>query len=130
MISCVSLPSLSRECFWTVVIDEMIRVARKAIFLSDENRFGMGSWPARLGKLLLCRTGVFKSMYYVKTLGKGHRYSEGDGVAYSYSVYDAYEALSEWADRIILIPTVKPSSKSWFHPLLTSTHVLLCALRE
>ena len=112
------------------VLSEMMRVARKAIFLSDENRFGMGSTPARLAKLLLCKAGVFKSFYYVKTLGKGYRYSEGDGIAYSYSIYDAYEALAEWADRIVLIPTANPIRKSWFHPLLNSTHALICALRE
>jgi hypothetical protein len=38
--------------------------------------------------------------------------------------------LSEWADRVILIPTDKVKATSMFHPLLTSFHVLLCAVRD
>jgi ubiquinone/menaquinone biosynthesis C-methylase UbiE len=30
-----------------IAIGEMLRVAKKAIFLSDANNFGQGSWPAR-----------------------------------------------------------------------------------
>jgi hypothetical protein len=38
--------------------------------------------------------------------------------------------LSEWADRVIVIPTDEVKTKSVFHPLLTSFHVLLCAIRD
>jgi ubiquinone/menaquinone biosynthesis C-methylase UbiE len=112
------------------IVGEMMRVSRKAIFLSDENRFAHGSTFARWAKLLLYKSGIFDRAYRLKTLGKGYRYSEGDGLAYSYSVFDAFEELSEWADRVILIPTDKAKSKSMFHPLMTSFHVLLCAIRD
>jgi ubiquinone/menaquinone biosynthesis C-methylase UbiE len=112
------------------IVGEMMRVSRKAIFLSDENRFAHGSTLARWAKLLLYKSGIFDGVYRLKTLGKGYRYSEGDGLAYSYSVFDAFEELSEWADRVILIPTDKAKSKSMFHPLMTSFHVLLCAIRD
>lgn len=113
------------------VVREMIRVARKAIFLSDENRFAHGSAISRWGKLTLCKLGVFHAAYQLKTRGKGYRYSEGDGVAYSYSVYDAWEMLSGWADRLFVIPTDGvPAGRGWMHPLMTSFHVLLCAIRE
>jgi ubiquinone/menaquinone biosynthesis C-methylase UbiE len=112
------------------IVREMTRVARKGIFLSGENRFAHGSMFARWAKLALCKTGVFRAAYRLKTLGKGYRYSEGDGLAYSYSVFDSYRMLSEWADRVILIPTDQVRSKSMVHPLMTSFHILLCAIRD
>lgn len=113
------------------VVQEMMRVARNAIFLSDENRFAHGSAISRWGKLALCRLGVFHAAYQVKTRGKGYRYSHGDGIAYSYSVYDAWEMLSTWADRLFVIPTDNVRGKyGWLHPLTTSFHVLLCAIRK
>ena len=112
------------------VVREMMRVSRKAVFLSDENRFAHGSVFSRWAKLLLWKAGVFRGAYRLKTLGKGYRFSEGDGLAYSYSVFDACGALSKWADRVILVPTDEVEATSVFHPLLTSFHVLLCAVRD
>ncbi len=112
------------------IVREMMRVSRKAVFLSDENRFAHGSTFARWAKLLLCKVGLFRAAYRLKTVGKGYRFSEGDGLAYSYSVFDALEALSEWSDRVIVIPTDEVKARSLFHPLLTSFHVLLCAFRD
>ncbi|MDJ0795472.1 MAG: hypothetical protein QNJ51_01345 [Calothrix sp. MO_167.B12] len=108
----------------------MMRVARKAIFLSDSNRFGQGSLLARWMKLALYKLGLWKWADFFRTRGKGYTITEGDGLAYSYSVFDSYDLLAEWADRIILIPTDAMKSKSWFHPLLTSGHILICAIRE
>jgi hypothetical protein len=66
----------------------------------------------------------------LKTRGRGYHLAPGDGgVAYSYSVYDSLEVLGEWADRVFLIPTV-PARPGWWHPLLTATHVLVCAIRD
>ena len=112
------------------IVREMMRVSRKAVFLSDENRFAHGTTFGRWAKLLLCKTGIFRAAYRLKTLGKGYRFSEGDGLAYSYSVFDSMQVLSEWADRVIVIPTDEVKTKSVFHPLLTSFHVLLCAIRD
>src|SRR5262249_33387273 len=121
------------------IVREMLRVSRKAVFLSDENRFAHGSTFACWAKLALCKLGLFHAAYRIKTFGKGYRFSQGDGIAYSYSVYDSIDELSRWADRVILIPTdVTGSSASLvsrrrgssFHPLLTSFHLLLCAVRD
>ncbi|OHY41070.1 hypothetical protein BCV63_11130 [Cylindrospermopsis raciborskii CS-508] len=113
-----------------LVVSEMIRVARKAIFISDSNRFGQGSYLARWVKLILYKLGLWKWADLIRTQGKGYTITPGDGLAYSYSVFDSYDLLAQWADRIILIPTVPFSSKTWFHPLLTSGHILMCAIRE
>lgn len=113
-----------------VVVKEMMRVARKAVFLSDSNRFGQGGMGARLIKLTFYKMGLWRAARYVRTRGKTYTISDGDGLAYSYSIYDSYSQLADWADVIWCVPTTsaKPS-KSWFHPLLTSPHGLLCAMR-
>jgi ubiquinone/menaquinone biosynthesis C-methylase UbiE len=112
------------------VVSEMLRVARKAVFLCDSNRFGQGSMPAKVLKLALYKTKLWPAFNYLRTGGKGYRITEGDGLAYSYSVYDSLETIARWADRVLLIPTGGEKSGSWYHPLLTSSGVLVCALRE
>ncbi len=111
------------------VVREMTRVARKAIFLSDANRFAQGPLPARWLKLGLWKTGLWPFVFWLRTGARGYIVSEGDGISYSYSVYDSYERLAAWADRIVIIPT-GAGAGGWFGPLFTSRHVLLGALRE
>lgn len=114
------------------VVREMTRVARKAVFLSDSNRFGQGRPVARFLKLALYKAGLWKAARFVQTRGKMYTISEGDGLAYSYSVFDSYGQLADWADSMWAIPTKSADrrlNKSWFHPLVTAPHVLLCALR-
>lgn len=113
------------------VVKEMLRVARTAVLIADSNRFGQGPWPARLLKLFLCKSKLWGLYTFLRTGGKGYQITEGDGLAYSYSVYDSYDLIARWADRVILIPaSAQEKSASWFHPLLNSSGVLLCALRE
>jgi SAM-dependent methyltransferase len=112
------------------VVREMMRVGRKAIFLSDENRFAYGSALGRWGKLLLWKSGLFNAAYRLKTRGKGYRFSEGDGLAYSYSVFDCAELLGQWADRVILVPLDATKPKTIFAPMMSCFHVLLCAVRD
>jgi ubiquinone/menaquinone biosynthesis C-methylase UbiE len=115
----------------TAVVEEMLRVARKAVFICDSNRFGQGSLPARLLKLALYKVGLWRAFNYLRTGGKGYVITEGDGLAYSFSVYDSLEPIHRWADRIILIPTTGDAKNgSWFHPLLTSSGILVCALKD
>ena len=112
------------------VVKEMLRVARKAVFISDSNRFGQGSRIHRIVKLLLFKARLWGLVDYLRSFGKGFLFSEGDGVFYSYSVYDSFQEIARWADRLILIPNGDQNVKSWLHPLLTSGGVILCALRE
>jgi len=115
-----------------VIVSEMMRVAKKAIFLSDSNRFGQGSMPLRIIKVLVYKMNLWNIANLIKTRGKCYMISEGDGLSYSYSVFDSYNKLISWADRIILVPTtkIKTQTKSWVHPLITSGHVLLCAIKD
>jgi ubiquinone/menaquinone biosynthesis C-methylase UbiE len=114
------------------MVGEMIRVAKRAIFLSDANRFGQGSHAARLLKTALYKCSLWRAARFIQTRGKMYTVSEGDGVQYSYSVFDSYDQLAARTQKIWLLPTggAQSSHSSWLHPLLTSTHVLLCAFRE
>ena len=114
----------------SAVVKEMLRVAKKAIFISDSNRFGQGSRAARLIKFGLYKSRLWGIFNYLRTSGTGYLISEGDGLAYSYSVYDSFQEIARWADRMILIPIGKERASSWLHPLLTSSAVIICASRE
>jgi len=83
-------------------VDEMIRVASKAIFVSDGNRFGQGSTTERFVKLLLWRLGLWPAANWIKTRGKGFYYSEGDGIAYSYSVFDDYDVICRHFEHVMV----------------------------
>lgn len=111
------------------IVREMMRVARKGVFLSDSNRFGQGRFAARLVKLALWKLRLWPLYIFAKTRGKKYFISEGDGLFYSYSVFDSYATLSEWADTVVLVPTDSESGTGWFSPLLTSSKVLVAAFK-
>jgi ubiquinone/menaquinone biosynthesis C-methylase UbiE len=73
-----------------LAVREMLRVARKAVFICDVNNFGQGSFVSRTAKQFLNSVGLWKLADYVKTRGKGFSISEGDGLYYSYSVFNDY----------------------------------------
>lgn len=87
------------------VISEMLRVADKAIFISDSNNFGQGSWPARIVKQALNAVRLWKIIDLIKTGGKGYTISEGDGLAYSYSIFTNYRLIKEHCNRIHMLNT-------------------------
>lgn len=113
------------------VVREMIRVARNGIFLSDTNRFGRGRLFARIVKLTLWKLGIWRQAYFLAKGFKSYDCSECDGIAFSYSVYDSFNLIDQWADRMIMIPTKVEGRRlhSWIHPLMTASHVLLCGIR-
>lgn len=112
------------------VVQEMLRVARNVIVISDANRFGQGPLHLRILKLLLFKLKLWGAFDFLRTRGKGYQVSDGDGVFYSYSVYDNYEQIRQWAESIYLFPIGETRFRSWFHPLLTSSKVLLIAVRK
>ena len=112
------------------VVSEMLRVARKLVIIVDCNRFGQGSLPARFLKLFLYKCGLWSAFNYIRTKGKHYQISEGDGLFYSYSVYDSYKLVAGWAERIMLLPVGPAKSKSWLHPLITSEALVLIGFRK
>lgn len=112
------------------VVSEMMRVARKAVILVDTNRFGQGSYLARIVKLILYKVHLWSAFRFLRTGGRMYTISEGDGLAYSYSVFDSYDQLAGWADQILLVPVERGIRiNSWLHPLLNCPGVLLFAVK-
>jgi ubiquinone/menaquinone biosynthesis C-methylase UbiE len=74
-------------------VGEMLRVARKAIFISDANNFGQGGPPSRLLKQMINALGLWRLFDWIRTAGKGYHVSAGDGLFYSYSVYNNYRQI-------------------------------------
>jgi ubiquinone/menaquinone biosynthesis C-methylase UbiE len=83
-------------------IGEMLRVANKAVFICDSNNFGQGGRLSRYAKQLLHVLGLWPIANYVKTRGKGYSITEGDGLAYSYSVFSNYRQIERACARIHL----------------------------
>jgi SAM-dependent methyltransferase len=112
------------------VVREMTRVARRAVFLSDENRFGVGSWPSKLLALSLYRLGLSRLYTSIRTGGKMYIIDKDDGLRYSFSLYETLPTVHRWADTVMILPTKPGKSASCFQPLLTHSHLLMCGMRN
>jgi ubiquinone/menaquinone biosynthesis C-methylase UbiE len=110
------------------IITEMTRVAQFGVMISDTNRFGMRAAPVGALKLAIHRSGLWPVFERLRTRGRGYLESDGDGIFYSYSIFDSMCQLQAWADRTFVIPT-RPQRRL---PLmqLSAPHGLLVALRE
>lgn len=86
-------------------VGEMLRLARKGVMISDSNKFGQGSPRMRLVKGAVRRLGLWRTMIRVQTRGKMSKWSEGDGVYYSYSVFDNLEQVRAKFPRVFLMNT-------------------------
>jgi ubiquinone/menaquinone biosynthesis C-methylase UbiE len=106
-------------------VSEMLRVANKAIFISDSNNFGQGSLVARSIKQLINAFGLWPVADFIKTKGKGYTISEGDGLSYSYSVFNNYEDIKRNCKNIHLLNT----TAGQINPYRTSSHVALLGIK-
>ncbi|MGO9059416.1 MAG: class I SAM-dependent methyltransferase [Candidatus Binataceae bacterium] len=114
-----------------VLVREMLRVAKTAVFISDSNIFGQGRPALRVMKFLLYKAGLWKFAKFVQTRGKGYSFSEGDGIAYSYSVYFQYPMLADWSDRIVVVPLSSDCRAArWRLHAFSAAGVLLGAVRD
>jgi hypothetical protein len=82
----------------------MLRVPRKVVAISDAHRFGQGALPLQILQLLLFKLKLWESFDFLRTRGKGYQVSAGDGVFYSYSVYDNVRQIQQWAGSIQIFP--------------------------
>jgi SAM-dependent methyltransferase len=113
------------------VVREMMRVARKAIFISDHNIFGQGSAISRGLKWALYKAKLWRAVKFLQNGGRDYCFSDGDGVVYSYSAYFHYRLLERWAANVIAIPTSAAAGDLGFlSPLFGAKEVLLCALKR
>jgi len=104
-------------------VGEMCRVARRAVFISDVNNFAEGGRLTRVIKRIIRAAGLWPAFNFVRTKGKGYRYSEGDGVSYSYSLFDDVPIIRKHFSDIRFMGT-GPSGADLFK---TASHVALFA---
>jgi SAM-dependent methyltransferase len=108
------------------VVAEMLRVARKAIFISDMNNFGGGARPVRLLKQVLHTLGLWKAVNFLKTGGRGYSITAGDGLFYSYSVFDSLPLIDKHCVATHLLNTL-PAGPNLYR---TSAHVALLGVKQ
>lgn len=106
-------------------ISEMLRVADKAIFISDANNFGQGSFFARTVKQIVNFLRLWPTVNFIKTGGKGYSITEGDGLAYSYSVFTNYELIRSVCKSVHILNT----QDAGVNPYRTAGTVALLAMK-
>ncbi len=111
-----------------LVVAEMMRVARLGVMISDSNRFGQGHPVMKAAKVILGATKTWGAYNQVRTRGRGYMVSEGDGLFYSYSIFDSMPEVSRWADRTFVIPT-GGRAKGRLGAIFGATHGLLVGFR-
>jgi ubiquinone/menaquinone biosynthesis C-methylase UbiE len=57
----------------SLVVSEMLRIARRVVVIADSNRFRQGSLPARLFKLILYKAGLWRAFDFAHTRGSAIR---------------------------------------------------------
>lgn len=85
------------------VIAEMLRVAKKGVFICDVNNIGHGPWIVRRLKGIFLRMGFWQFLVKLRTGGKGYYLSNGDGLAYSYSIFKNLAQIEKAGFRLHLM---------------------------
>jgi ubiquinone/menaquinone biosynthesis C-methylase UbiE len=111
------------------VIGEMLRVAKRAVFISEPNYYGMGRVGARLAKVGLSRLGLLQSVNRRRRSGHDWYYTEGDGVAWDYSVFDALALIRSACRQVFVIPTAPDETLAQSFPLLFASHCLVAGFK-
>jgi len=107
-------------------VSEMLRVSRKAIFISDSNNFGQGSKLCRLLKQAINTAGLWTLADMIKTKGKGYTISEGDGLAYSYSVFNDYRQIARRCQSVHMLNTIDAGPNLY----RTASHVAILGIKR
>jgi ubiquinone/menaquinone biosynthesis C-methylase UbiE len=107
-------------------VAEMLRVADKAVFILDCNNFGQGRAVSRLIKQSINAVGLWPLADLIKTKGKGYTISDGDGLAYSYSVFNDYKQISKRCQAVHILNTTGAGSNLY----RTASHVALLGIKR
>ena len=109
-----------------IIISEMLRVSRIGIFISDSNNFGQGNRLSRFIKQGINAFHLWKAYNYIRTKGKVYQISEGDGLFYSYSVFNDLKQIKNSCPTIHIVNT----QQSGINPYRSAPHVALIALKK
>jgi SAM-dependent methyltransferase len=110
-----------------LIVAEMMRVARRAIYISDSNNFGQGGFTVRLLKQAINALGLWPVANWIKTKGKGYDWSEGDGISYSYSIFNNWRQIQLACDTVCLFTTRSMSAPNVYR---AAGHVALLGLKR
>jgi len=69
-------------------VTEMVRVAKKGVMISDCNNIGQGRSLAKLVKYGIKSMGLWSAFVFISTRGKMYKWSEGDGLFFSFTAFD------------------------------------------
>jgi ubiquinone/menaquinone biosynthesis C-methylase UbiE len=112
---------------WPRAVEEMARVARYGVLISDNNNIGQGSPKARMLKKFMKKLGLWTAFVWLQTKGKMSKWSEGDGVYYSFCAFDTLPLLqSKFAHAQVM--NTKGSGEA--NLLSSATHVAIVARRQ
>src|SRR5262245_36786575 len=106
------------------IISEMTRVASKMVCISDSNFTGQGPLWLRPVKCTVFSLGLWPLANWIKTRGRGYIITDGDGVSYSYSVFQSLPDLRRQWPEVQMIGTVGGNGR------MSSPHALIVARRE
>lgn len=109
-------------------VEEMVRVATNAVLLADTNNWGQGSLVSRLIKLSLRYTKLWNLYIQFSTNGKGYKFSQGDGVYYSFSLYDVVDLIRPKFPKIYFLN--EDASQTIYCGLLQSAGLCVLATRD
>ena len=114
------------------VVAEMLRVARKAVFISDSNIYGQegSSVAARALKLALARAGLLRPLLRRMRGGHDWYFNDADGVAWSYSVFDSYPLVRGSCADVVVLPTGNKRRLADACPILYASHCLIAGFKE
>jgi SAM-dependent methyltransferase len=107
-------------------VAEMLRVGKKAIFISDSNNFGQGSAVARTLKQLINLLGLWPLVDLIKTQGRGYTITEDDGLGYSYSAFNNYAQIRAQCASVHILNT----SDSGINPYRSASHVAVLGVKK
>ena len=109
-------------------IEEMFRVAKKAVLISDHNNFAFRGLKARRLRLWLYASGLLDLATFVKQGFRKQGYSEDDGWWYPYSLFDDFGLISSLSSEQYIIPT-RPSNLDRGNLLLSQSHIAILAIK-
>ena len=108
-----------------LAVAEMLRVSRIGLFISDGNNFGQGSRIARAVKQAINSVGLWSSYNFLATRGKNYHIAEGDGLCYSYSVFNNYNLVKRHCKAVHICNT-QGVSRSHYR---SAAHVALFGIK-
>lgn len=87
------------------VISEMFRVAKRGVFISDHNIYGMGSKLTKSTKIIIRKIFGFEVLKYIMTQGLGYHDTDYDGIFYPFSIFEYLSIFNQKSNKKFLFST-------------------------